>query len=400
MTAPSTYPDLADPHTFADYDLPALWRKLRADDPVYWNGPTANRPGFWAITRYADVLAVYKDTVGFTSERGNVLTTLLQGADSASGRMLAVTDGPRHRAIRALMLRSFSPRLLDSVVAKVRARTKKLMAAHLGGEIDFATDVADHIPINTIGDLMDVPEADRPQLVDWNNRTLSRYSAEDTEMEEWLARNEILLYFGDLAARRRRDPGDDVVSALATGEVEGGPLTDDEVVFNCYSLILGADESSRMSAIGAVLALAEHPEQWRALRTGAVGQDIAVDEVLRWTTPAMHFGRRAIADVPLGDQLIRDGDVVTLWNSAANRDESVFPDPERFDLARTPNKHVAFGHGPHYCLGAFLGRAHVGAVLEALRDQVTDITVTGQPRRLYSTFVHGWSSVPVALRPR
>ena len=394
-------PDLADPRTFIDVDLPQMWRGLREQAPVYWNPPAPDRPGFWAVSRHADVLAVYKDDKNFTSEKGNVLDTLLQGGDSASGKMLAVTDGPRHRAIRKLMMKSFSPRVLEHVGQLVRRRTQKLIADVLAlGEADFATDVADHIPINTIGDLMDIPAADRATLVDWNNRTLSRYEESDSHLEEFLARNEILLYFGSLAKSRRRSPGEDVVSALATGIVDGEPLTEDEIVFNCYSLVLGADESSRMSSIGAVLAFTQFPGQWQALKTGEVSIADATEEVLRWTTPAMHFGRRAIADVPLGGELIRDGDVVTLWNSSANFDEDAFEDPQRFDLGRKPNHHVAFGHGPHFCVGAFLGRAHVSAVLEALRDQVADIELRGEPQRLFSNFVYGYRGLPVAFTPQ
>jgi cytochrome P450 len=393
-------PDLADPQTFIDVDLPRMWRELRSTTPVYWNPPNGATPGFWAVTKHADVVAVYKDNKRFTSERGNVLSTLLQGSDSAAGKMLAVTDGARHRAVRNLMLKSFSPRVLEHVAQLVRERTRDLFRGVVGaGGFDFAADIADHIPINTIGDLMDIPVADRAQLVDWNNRTLSRYSSEDSEMEEWLARNEILMYFGELAEKRRRDPGEDVVSTLANGVVDGQPLSDDEVVFNCYSLILGADESSRMSSIGAILALAQNPDQWRALKQGDVSVESATEEVLRWTTPAMHFGRRAVADVELGGQVIKSDDVVVLWNSSANFDEEVFADPQRFDLARTPNKHLAFGFGPHFCLGAFLGRAHVSAVLESLRDTVAEIRVTGDPVRLYSNFVYGYSSLPVELVP-
>lgn len=393
-------PDLADPRTFIDVDLPEMWRRLRAEAPVYWNPSAEDRPGFWAVSRYADVLAVYKDDKRFTSEKGNVLSTLLQGGDSAGGKMLAVTDGPRHRETRKLMLKSFSPRVLEHVGQLVRRRTQQLIADVVAQrEADFATDVADHIPINTIGDLMDIPVTDRGKLVDWNNRTLSRYDEGDSQLDEWLARNEILLYFGELAKQRRTSPGEDVVSALATGIVDGEPLSEDEIVFNCYSLVLGADQSSRMSSIGAVIAFTEHPDQWRALKTGEVSIANATEEVLRWTTPAMHFGRRAIEDVPLGGEVIRADDVVTLWNISANFDEDAFPDAQCFDLGRKPNRHVSFGHGPHFCIGAFLGRAHVSAVLEALRDQVAEIELRGEPQRLYSNFVYGYRGLPVAFTP-
>ncbi|MFE7558219.1 cytochrome P450 [Kitasatospora sp. NPDC057500] len=390
--------DLTDPQTFLDVDVPDMWRRFRKEQPVHRHRATERGPAFWVISAYDDVVTLYRDNKRFTSEQGNVLATLLQGADSASRKMLAVTDGARHRDIRNLMLRSFSPRALEPVVAGVHRRTRALIAEALAhGELDFVTDVADHIPINTIGDLMDVPQEDREQLVAWNTRTLSRHSADDSETEEWLARNEILLYFSDLAARRRRHPGDDVISALATATVDGEPLTEGEIVFNCYSLILGGDESSRMSSVGGLIALAEHPEQWRALKAGEVSVDSATEEVLRWTTPAMHFGRTALVDVPLRERTIKAGEVVSLWNSSANFDETAFTDPDVFDLARTPNKHVAFGHGPHFCLGAFLGRVHVNAMLDALRTQVAGIRLEGPPRRLFSNFVKGYSGLPVAL---
>ncbi|MFJ5847135.1 cytochrome P450 [Streptomyces sp. NPDC092903] len=392
--------DLTDPQTFLDVDLADMWRRFRAEQPVFRHRATERGPAFWVISSYADVVALYRDNKRFTSERGNVLATLLQGEDSASRKMLAVTDGPRHREIRNLMLKSFSPHVLEPVVAGVHERTRQLVAEALShGELDFVSDVADQIPINTIGDLMDVPREDREQLVAWNTQTLSRHSADDSEMDEWMARNEILMYFSELAAKRRRSPGDDVISALATATVDGELLTEEEVVFNCYSLILGGDESSRMSSVGGLIALAENPGQWHALKSGEAGLDSATEEVLRWTTPAMHFGRRALVDVPLRDRTIEAGDVVTLWNSSANFDEAVFEAPHVFDLARTPNKHVAFGYGPHFCLGAFLGRVHVNALLAALRSQVADIKLAGPPTRLFSNFVDGYSGLPVVLTP-
>ncbi|GGO51987.1 cytochrome P450 [Streptomyces lasiicapitis] len=390
--------DLTDPRTFHDVDTHALWRRFRELSPVHWHPATERAPGFWVVSKYEDAVAVYRDNKRFTSEKGNVLATLLQGGDSAAGKMLAVTDGPRHRAIRNLMLKSFAPRVLQPVVDGVHRHTRELVARAVdSGEADFVTDVADHVPIHTMGDLMDIPYADRPRLVEWNTQTLSRHDSADSEMESLMARNEILLYLSGLAAERRRNPGEDVISVLATATVDGEPLTEDEIIFNCYSLILGGDESTRMSLAGGLIALAENPEQWRRLKTGDVTSDSATEEILRWTTPAMHFGRRALVDVPLREKVIKAGDVVTLWNSSANFDEDVFADPYSFDVGRSPNKHVVFGHGPHFCLGAFLGRVHVNAMVEALRDQVARVELRGPARRLYSNFVHGYSGLPVAL---
>lgn len=391
--------DLTDPQTFLDTDPRDLWRRFRTESPVHWHPARGRTPGFWVVSKYADAVDVYRDNKRFTSEQGTVLATLLQGGDSAAGKMLAVTDGKRHREIRNLMLKSFSPRVLEPVVAGVHRHTRELLAQVVeSGEADFVSEVVDHIPIHTMGELLDIPVADRAQLVAWNTMTLSRHSGEDSEFESLMARNEILLYMAQLMAERRRSPGDDVLSVLAAATIDGEPLTEDEIVLNCYSLILGGDESTRMSLTGGLIALAENPEEWRRLKAGEVTSDSATEEILRWTTPAMHFGRRALADVPLRGRVIRAGDAVTLWNTSANFDEEVFADPYRFDVGRSPNKHVVFGHGPHFCLGAFLGRVHVNAMVEAVRDTVADITLRGPATRLHSNFIHGYSGLPVALR--
>ncbi|MEU3058867.1 cytochrome P450 [Streptomyces subrutilus] len=393
--------DLTDPQTFLDVDPHAMWRRFRDESPVHWHPAGPRTPGFWVVSRYADAVAVYRDNKRFTSEKGNVLATLLQGEDSASRKMLAVTDGVRHREIRNVMLKSFAPRVLEPVVAGVHTHTRALLGRALAaGRLDFVSDVVDHIPIQTMGDLLDIPHADRPRLVEWNTRTLARHGSGDDEFESLMARNEIIMYMGELAAERRRNPGDDVLSTLAAATVDGEPLTEDEIVLNAYSLILGGDESTRTSLIGGLIALAENPEQWRRLKAGEVSADTATEEILRWTTPAMHFGRRALVDVPLGDRVVRAGDVVTLWNTSANFDERAFADPDRFDVGRSPNKHVVFGHGPHFCLGAFLGRVHVKAMVEALGSMVDDITLLGPPQRLYSNFVRAYSALPVALTAR
>lgn len=189
--------DLTDPQTFLDVDPHAMWRRFRSESPVHWHPAGPHTPGFWVISRYADAVAVYRDNKRFTSEKGNVLTTLLQGEDSASRKMLAVTDGVRHRAIRNVMLKSFAPRVLEPVVAGVHTHTRELLGrAVAAGRLDFVADVVDHIPIQTMGDLLDIPHADRPRLVEWNTRTLAQHGSGDDEFESVMARNEIIMYMG------------------------------------------------------------------------------------------------------------------------------------------------------------------------------------------------------------
>ncbi|MFE9701914.1 cytochrome P450 [Streptomyces sp. NPDC005930] len=402
-TAPAGV-DLTDPRTFLDGrdELFDLWHRFRTHSPVHWH-PVRDRavPGFWVLSRHRDIMEVYRDNKRFTSERGNVLATLLEGGDSAAGRMLAVTDGRRHRELRNVILKAFAPRVLEPVVEGVRRRADRLVREAVArGTCDFAQDVAEHIPMATVADLLGVPAADRDYLLSLTKQALSSEEEGQSEEESLVARNELLLYFSDLAMDRRDDPRDDVVSVLAAATIDGEPLTEQEIVFNCYSVIIGGDETSRLSMIGAMDELIRHPRQWQRLKSGEVTVESAVEEVLRWVTPAMHFGRRALTDVEIGGRTIRAGDVVTLWNSSANHDEEVFDTPEVFDLGRASNKHLSFGYGPHFCLGSYLGRAEINGLLTALRTHVAEPEATAPGRPIHSNFLHGYSSLPVSLRPQ
>jgi cytochrome P450 len=386
--------DLLDPNTFVDYDLMPLWRTLRDEAPVY-----RHPHGFWVITRYADVVAIYKDPARFSSEHGNVLSTLAAGGDSAAGRMLVVTDGPSHRRMRTAIVDSLRPSTMSALAERLRARTSELVRRMTTGEpFDFATDIAEHLPMGTICDLMSIPAGDRSELLECNKRALSSDTAGATESDALLARSEILAYLAELVQERREHTGDDVVSALITHRPgDGTPLTDEEIVSNCYSLLIGGDESSRMSAICGVLAFCDYPDEWRRVRAGEVSVDAAVEEVFRWTTPAMHVGRRATRAADFGGQRIGEGDVVTLWNISANRDETVFKHPDAFVADRRPNRHLAFGYGPHFCVGAQLGRLELKILLDTLRTSVTQMNLAGEPLRVYSNFLFGYSTLPVAF---
>lgn len=399
MTLPDiVIPNLVDPKTYADHDVAEVWRRLRADDPVYRHPATAEGPGFWVLTRYEDVARVLRDDAHFTSEKGNVLATMLQGGDTGAGRMLAVTDGPRHSELRSLLLQAFAPRALTGVVERVRATTRRLLAQAVErGQCDFAKDVASAIPLETICDLLDVPPADRQEVLRLTKSALaSDYEAPEADADR-VARNEILVYFHGLVNDRRKSPGSDPISLMATAEVGGRRLDDVDIVLNCYSLIMGGDETSRLAMIGAVRALAENPGQWAALKQGEVTVESAGEEILRWTTPTMHFGRTATADVTLHGRTIGSGDLVTVWLASANRDEGAFTDPDTFDLGRSPNKHLSLGFGRHFCLGAYLGRVEINTMLEGLRTFVRRIEQTGPERWIYSNFLSGMSSLPVVL---
>lgn len=390
--------DLSDPDTYSRYDQHQIWRQLRSEGGIHRQPGTADKPSFWVVTKYNDVKAVLGDTERFTSERGNVFATLLAGGDTASGQMLAVTDGQRHKDIRTILTKAFSPRALNYVAERVRGNASRLVSEAVGKEsCDFATEVAERIPISTICDLLGVPSGDHDILLGLTKSTLGSDRPGYDELEARLARNEILLYFGDLVERRRKDPQEDVISVLATAVVDGARLPEDTVVLNCYSLLLGGDETSRLSMIGAVQAFIDSPTEWRRLKNEEVTLETATEEILRWTSPAMHFGRRAVVKSVIREHVIEAGDIVTVWLSSANRDEEVFDRADEMDLARSPNKHITFGHGRHFCIGSYLGRAEVSAMIEALRSQVVNIERVGEPRPLHSNFFSGLRSLPVKL---
>lgn len=392
--------NLVDPHTYLDHDLSDLWRQIRSEDPVFWNRPADGLPGFWAVSRYHDNQAIYRDSHRFGTGRGNMLATLLHGGDSAGGKMISVTDGPRHKDLRGLILRAFSQRALEIVAERVREFTHRILAdAVRAGGCDFARDIAARIPINTICELLGVPASDRELLLSLNKRAVSSDEAGQSDQDARLARTEIVMYFSDLVERRRRNPSDDVIGVLAGTKIEGDYLPSHDIVLNCYSLLLGGDETSRFSMISAVHALATYKDQWNGLRRGDFALRTATEEIVRWSTPIMHIGRTTLADVEVGGKAIRTGDIVTLWNTSANRDEEVFASPDTLDLGRTPNKHLAFGFGAHFCIGVFLARAEVGALLEGLRTFAAEIEVTGVPKRIYSNVLTGFSSLPVAFTP-
>ncbi|MGC0336821.1 cytochrome P450 [Streptomyces sp. SLBN-8D4] len=398
--APSSVvvPNLVDPKSYLDHDMPEVWRVLRAQDPVHRHPETSEGPGFWVVSRYEDIARVLRDDGNFTSEKGNVLATMLKGGDMGARSMLAVSDGNYHTSLRKLLLEAFSPRAVAGVERHVRRIARQLMVEAIEkGECDFARDIASAIPLETICGLLDIPRGDRQEVAKLTKSALASDYENPEAHADVAARSALVVYFQNLVAERRKTPGADPISLMATAQVDGRRLTDLDIVLNCYSLIMGGDETSRLAMIGAVRAFVQNPDQWRAFKARDASVEVAGEEVLRWTTPAMHFGRTATADVSLRDRTIRAGDLVTLWLISGNRDEAVFQDPERFDITRSPNRHLALGHGRHFCLGAYLGRIEIRAMLDGLRAFVGGIRQAGPERWIYSNFLTGMSSLPVVL---
>ncbi|MFD7065172.1 cytochrome P450 [Streptomyces sp. NPDC059906] len=390
---------LIDPAVHPDPDACEAWRTLRVEHPVCWVEAQDGAPGFWVVTRYQDIAAIYRNTAQLSSAQGNMLGTLLTGGDSAGGKMLVVTDPPRHSEVRRILQGGFSARAMATIVDSVRVATRHLVSslADAGGG-DFAEDVAAQIPLIAICELLDVPEADRTKMLDLTMAAMGADGSAAAAADAAAAQRDILFYYAGLLPQRRKAPGADIVSLLATQEVNGTRLSDAEVLLNCYNIIIGGDETTRLSSAGAALALIEHPDAWQRLRQEEDLLDSAVEEVLRWTTPATHIGRTAKTDITIRDCEIQAGDIVTLWNVSANRDEDVFADPYRFDIARKPNKHLTLGHGPHFCLGGPLARIELRVMLEELRTQIAHLELAGPVERLRSSFLTGVSRLPVRVK--
>ena len=391
--------NLADPVTFSRPELHDMWRRLRSEAPVYLHPETEQGPAFWVVSRYSDVRALYQDHRRFSSRAGNMLPSLHKpGGDPAAGMALALTDAPAHQLMRSALLKAFTPRSRDLIVNRLQQRVDSLIDVVLGaGPVDFAKEVAEKVSMGTICDLLGFPAADHSELLALSRQALSSDEIDQTDEQAWVARNELLLHCQDLVEERQRRPTDDLVSAMVTCRVEGRPLTIEQLVVNCYGFILAGDQTSRLAMVEAMVAFRDFPPAWQALTQQQCEIGTAVDEVVRWSSPVMHVGRTVVEDVELGGETLRAGDIVTGWNTSANRDEAAFAEPDRFDVGRTPNPHLGFGYGAHFCFGAFLGRAEIGAVLDVLVRRVRDLSVQEDEARLYSTFLHGFSSVTVEL---
>jgi cytochrome P450 len=394
--------DIADPELYRSGDPVGTWARLRATSPVFWNRHPPGA-GFWAVMTHAAALQVYRDTESFTSERGMRIDSDPAAVAAAAGRLLIVTDPPLHPRIRQVMKAAFVPRIVATLESTMRKVVEPLLERALGGPpINFVSAIAAALPAAIICDIMDVPPADRDMMVGLTSRAFGASVSESgcpvAETDQAEAHSEIFLYYSDLVDQRRRKPGADVISALVEGRVEGRRLSNEEVLLNCDGLVTGANETTRHASAAGLLALIDNPAEWQRLRAREVSLESAAEEILRFTTPALHVMRVAKRDVTIGGQEVCAADAVTVWNGSANRDEAVFRDPDRFDLGREPNRHLTFGIGQHFCLGAMLARVELRFLLGLLAERVTTVELAGEVRRTRSNFMWGIDELPVALR--
>jgi len=396
--------DLTDLDFFMNGDVLGAFRLLRAEDPVHWQEKRPGR-GFWSLTKYEDLLAVYRDAQGFISGKGVTLHFGPDESDSSGlGPSMIMADPPRHAKMRQVVSRRFTPRAVAPFAGRIRAIASAIVDSVIErGKCDFVNDIAAKLPTAAICDLMGIGREHWDLMFAITNETIGRHDEEyargrsgrETVMD---AHARAARFFADLAAERRRNPGDDLVSALVGGAMAGEPLSEAEIVANCYILILGGQETTRNAMSGAMLAMIENPAE-RAKFVADPAAPAAVEEFLRWTSPVTHIMRIAARDAEIRGRRIRAGQRVVLWNLAANRDEEQFANPDRFDVTRSPNDHVAFGYGEHFCLGANLARLEMRLMFNELMHRMPNLELAGPIERLRSNTIAGIKRMPVRFSP-
>jgi cytochrome P450 len=394
--------DLTDPDNFVASVPHDTFRRLRAEAPVCWH-PERKGPGFWVVSKWADVRAVSLDQATFSSWHGGVVIREMSAAQITSQReMLIAMEPGRHGKHRRLVSGTFASRVIRALEPRLRGLVTGLLD-EVGprGGCDFVTDVACELPVIAICELLGVPVEDRGKIVEWSNAMVGLDDPEyaDDSNRGPLAAMQLAMYAQELSERRRADPRDDIVSELLRAEVDGEKLSQAE--FNGFVLLLAVagNETTRNLISGGIAMLSEHSGERERLLADPGLIPTAVDEMLRYHPPVLHFRRTAMRDVELRGVQIREGDKVTVWYVSANRDEEVFPDPDRFDVGRTPNDHLSFGFGPHYCLGASLAHLEACIMFEELLRRFPDVTVAGPIERLRANHINGIKHLPVRFTP-
>lgn len=408
--------DLADIDGFADLRGFAQLDTLRREDPVHWNPEPAPNHGFWAVTRYADIWEVDKDSENFTSEEFVNLEEVDDDLRDAR-RSLLETDGPRHTALRKLIFREFTPRnLLKNYEAFLRELTRNTVETALAqDEFDFVSSISADFPIQVLARLLDVPREDTPQLIAWGNEFVgntdpdyAKVLADSEEGEKYKhlpfrspTVQKVWDYGDELKRQRLGGDGTDLVSQLANKMPEDGvPLSDRDFHQYFTLLVIAGNETTRHAISSSMLGLIEQRDQLRLLQEQPELIPGAIEELLRWASPVYHFRRTATRDVELGGKAINEGDKVVMWFASGNRDEEVFEDPYKLDVTRPDVDHMTFGKGsPHLCLGNNLARMEIRLMFEELIPRLKDIELVGDVRRVRSNFVNGVKSFPVKVVP-
>jgi cytochrome P450 len=396
--------DLSDHDAFVDH-VPHEWfAELRRSDPVHWNEERDGCRGFWAVTRYEDIRAVHRDVETYSSELGGTSLEDLDEEQIKARKSMLDMDPPRHDELRGLIARRFTPRAVHVWEDQVRTVVNSVLDTALPlGEFDFVEHISSEIPMQIFAEILGIPQDERREIIEIGDRLLGNQDPEFAVTEtadehrnlpfSHPAALEMFEFGRRLAAERRKHPGNDIITQLAFE-----PLTQQE--FDTYFVLLATagNETTRHTITHGLLALLEFPEQMELLRADPDLGKSAAEEMLRWATPVHHFRRTVTTDTELAGTALKAGDKLTTWFVSGNFDESVFEDPHRFDITRSPNRHMAFGPGGiHHCMGAHLAKMEIRITFEELLKRSAAIELTGRPDRLRSNFFNGIKRLPVRV---
>ena len=391
--------DLSHPRSFGRGFPHEFFTRLRHEAPVWWHKPTAQTPGgegFWVVSRFADVVAVFRDPKTFSSELGG--TQIFDG--KGQGYQLNQSDGANHRRLRGLVNQGFTPRMIGRLEADLRQRTRDILDAVPVGEVfDFVPSVARELPLQAICSILGVPQSDRAELSEIVDLAITAGTGEVMAVEHV---RRLSQHGRRLIEEKRRAPADDILSAIVHAKLEdGSPQLDDRELRGFFDLLFPAGAETTRSAIaGTLLALIENPQELDRLRADPTLMKTFVEEAVRWTTPSVYKRRTAACDTELRGEGIRRGQKVTVWEMSANRDEDVFREPFRFDVGRDPNDHVGFGIGVHFCLGANLARLELRIMFEELLTRFEGFERAGELAWSNNNRLVGLLSFPVRAHAR
>jgi cholest-4-en-3-one 26-monooxygenase len=397
--------NLIDPDTYQRGGPPhEQFAWLRENAPVYWHadGGEPGWPGFWAVTRHAEVGYLSRHPEIFSSAQRLCLFGEIPEEHIQLQRLMMLNmDPPQHTRQRAFVNRGFTPRMIGQLEKHISDICDTLLGdVQDRGRADFVTDIAAPLPLWVICELVGAPVQDRDRIFELSNLLVGSADPE-FQIEPKAQQNaaaELYAYGAALAERRRAEPADDIVTRLLQPDDHGEALTSDEFDLFFLLLTVAGNETTRNAAAGGMLALFEHPEQWQRLVQEPALIPTAAEEIVRWVSPVNLFRRTAMLDTKLGGQAIAEGDKVVVFYASANRDGDVFPAADRFDVGRDPNPHVGFGGGgPHFCLGRHLAAMELRILLQALTTRMPGITLDGEPARLRSNFINGIKHMPVTF---
>lgn len=420
VLAPDTAREVIDPHSYSNWDpLLDTFDRLREESPIVKIVPDEEGlfEPFWLVTRYEDVMQMSKDNATFLNNPRPVVFSLnsaIEFSRAATGSdmlvdSLVVFDAPIHPKYRRLTQDWFMPRNLAQIEDEIRAIARRAVdkLIEAGPEADFCKLVSAPYPLHVVMQILGVPEEDEPRMLMLTQQMFGGQDADlsGTGMENMTPKQVLQLvsgavrsfedYFAEIARQRRASPTDDVASVIANATVDGEPLPDRDMAGYYIIVATAGHDTTSASTAGAMQALAQDPEQWARVKADRSLLPGIVEEAIRWTTPVQHFMRTAAKDTELGGQRINKGDWLMMNYVAANHDPAQFEDPRKFDAARSPNRHLAFGAGAHQCLGLHLARLEMRILFETLLDRIDTVELAGEPQRSVSTFVGGLKTLPL-----